>query len=262
MWCLRVTRGWRLFESSTRQGIVLTTLLLFSPLTGRALINFFRVGAALNGEGTALIWVRYITLGEAGKQHFLWRIVLRCTVRVIMWVRLTIHLKAIVSSTFRLYVILRYKKPFQLLTSTSWWKSDVTAEQRALKKSKTVMSESELLKTERIYSPSRTQNFKTTTNLVPPPPPIKSWRLWRAVSSSALDASLSNLAIFLMLRRCSGGVDGFRPNDPHIENLKFRSGTLPWYWLGCCIKRLYNLSKKCCEVLYCGNVYFCCQHCL
>ena len=35
------------------------------------------------------------------------------------------------------------------------------------------MSESELLKTERIYSPSRTQNFKTTTNLDPSPPPHK-----------------------------------------------------------------------------------------
>ena len=173
MWCLRVTRGWRLFESSTRQGIVLTTLLSFSSLTGRALINFFRAGAALNGEGTALIWVRYITLGEAGKQHFLWCIVLRCTIRVIMWVRLTIHLKAIVSSTFRLYVILRYKKPFQLLTSTSWWKSDVTAEKRALKKSKTACLKVSCWKQNEYIAPQGRKILKLPPTWTPPPPPHK-----------------------------------------------------------------------------------------
>ena len=70
--------GWRLFESWTRQRIVLATTLLFSVLTGGALINFFLTDAVLNGEG----------MGST----FLWCIVLCCTVRVIMRVRLTIHL--------------------------------------------------------------------------------------------------------------------------------------------------------------------------
>ena len=105
--------------------------IIISVLTGRALINFFLTDAALNGERTALIWVRYITIGEAVKQHFP---VVHCITlhsQGDFVSRLTMHLKAIVSSTFRLYVILRYKKPFQLLTSTSWWKSVVTAEKRA-----------------------------------------------------------------------------------------------------------------------------------
>ena len=263
MWCLRVTRGWRLFESSTRQGIVLTTLLLFSSLTGRALINFFRAGAALNGEGTALIWIRYITLGEAGKQHFLWCIVLRCTVRVIMWVRLTIHLKAIVSSTFRLYVILRYKKPFQLLTSTSWWKSDVTAEKRALKKSKTACLKVSCWKQNEYIAPQGRKILKLPPTWTPPPPPPPHKKLATLKSCifirfGRITFKLGNfLNVKTLFRRCRR----FRPNDPHIENLKFRSGTLPWYWLWCCLKRLYNLSKGYCEVLYCGSVYFCCQHC-
>lgn len=45
-------------------------MLLFSVLTGRALINFFFTRAALNGKGKAIIWVRYITIGEAVKHHF------------------------------------------------------------------------------------------------------------------------------------------------------------------------------------------------
>ena len=124
------------------------------------------------------------------------------------------------------------------------------------------MSESELLKTERIYSPSRTQNFKTTTNLDPSPtPPHKKLATLKScifIRFGRITFKLGNfLNVKTLFRRCRR----FRPNDPHIENLKFRSGTLPWYWLWCCLKRLYNLSKGYCEVLYCGSVYFCCQHC-
>ena len=86
-----------------------------------------------------------------------------------MWVRLTIHLKAIVSNTFRLYVILRYKKPFQLLTSTSWWKSVVTAEKRALKNVKLSCLKVSCWKQNKYVAPHKRKILQPSPTCTPSP---------------------------------------------------------------------------------------------